>query len=148
MLGVLDAFAEGLRPNGMTSFGRSVAFLIGDDRLNKVNDLLLSGGRGVEFAAHLDESLVDMLLEGAEIRLECAEILLECAEVRSEVNEVLSDGIEACRCGLAELAEIVAESADVVVGGSCEYTSGRSVLLAYLYSPGQVTHLAFESGDT
>src|SRR6516164_5504635 len=78
----------------MTSFGRSVAFLIGDDRLKKVNDLLLSGGRGVEFAAHLDESLVDMLLEGAEIRLECAEILLECAEVRSEVNEVLSDGIE------------------------------------------------------
>jgi len=47
----------------------------------------------------------------------------------------------------AELAEIVAESADVAVGGSCEYTSGSSVLLAYLYSPGQVTHLVLKSAD-
>jgi hypothetical protein len=114
--------------------------LIRDDRLKKVDDLLLSGGCGVEFTAHLGESLVDILLE-------CAEIVLECAEVGSEVNEVLPEGIEACRCGLAELAEIVAKSADVAVGGSCEYTSGRSVLLAYLYSPGQVTHLVLKSAD-
>ncbi len=136
-----------VRPNGVTSFGRWVTSLIRDDRLKKVNDLLLSGGCGVEFAAHLDESLVDMLLERPEIALECAEILFECAEVRSEVNEVLPEGIEARRCGLAELAEVIAKSADVAVGGSCEYTSGRSVLLAYLYSPGQVTHLVLKSVD-
>lgn len=121
--------------------------MIRDDRLKKVNDLLLSAGCGVEFAAHLGESLVDIALERPEIRLECAEIRLECAEVRSEVNEVLPEGIEARRCGLAEFAEIVAKSADVAVGGSCEYTSGRSVLLAYLYSPGQVTHLMLKSAD-
>jgi hypothetical protein len=107
--------------------------LIRDDRLKKVNDLPLSGGCGVEFAAHLGESLVDMLLEGP--------------EARSKVNEVLSEGIEACRCGLAELAEIVAKSADVAVSGSCEYPSGRSVLFARLYSPGQVANLVLKSGD-
>lgn len=107
--------------------------LIRDDRPKKANDLLVSGGCGVEFAAHLGESLVDMLLEGP--------------EVRSKVNEVLSEGVEACRCGLAELAEIVAKSADVAVGGSCEYPSGRSVLLACLYPPGQVAHLVLKSRD-
>ena len=68
--------------------------MIRDDRLKKVDDLLLSGGRGVKFAAHFGESLVD--------------VLLECSEVRSEINKVLSERVEACRCGLAELAEIVA----------------------------------------
>lgn len=101
--------------------------LIRDDRLKKVDDLPLSGGRGVEFAAHLRESLVD--------------VLLECSEVRSEINKVLSERVKACRCGLAELAEIVAKSADVAVGGSREYPSGRSILLACLYPPGQVAHL-------
>ncbi len=120
-------------PNRSSSFGRSVMSLIRDDRLKKANDLLLSGGCGVEFAAHLGESLVDMLLEGP--------------EVRSKVNEVLSEGVEACRCGLAELAEIVAKSADVAVGGSCEYPSGCSVLLACLYPPGQVAHLVLKSSD-
>jgi hypothetical protein len=121
------------RPNGVTSFGRSLTFLIRNDRLKKVNDLLLSGGCDVEFAAHLGESLIDMLLERAEIR--------------TQVHEVLPKGIEACRRGLAELAEIVAESADIAVGGSCEHTSGRSILLAHLYAPGQVAHLVLESGD-
>ena len=107
--------------------------LIRDDRLKKVNDLVLSGGCGVEFAAHLGESLVD--------------VLLECSEVRSKIDEVLSEGVEACRCGLAELAEIVAKSADVAVGGSREYRSGRSVLLACLYPPGQVAHLVLKGSD-
>jgi len=107
--------------------------LIRDDRPEKANDLLLSGGCGVEFAAHLGESLVDILLEGP--------------EVRSKVNEVLPEGVEACRRGLAELAEIVAKSADVAVGGSCEYPSGRGVLLACLYPPGQVAHLVLKSSD-
>ena len=100
--------------------------LIRDDRLKKVNDLLLSGGCGVEFAAHLRESLVD---------------------VRSKVNKVLSERVEACHCGLAELAKIVAKSADVAVGGSCKYPSGRSVLLACLYSPGQVAYLVLKGSD-
>jgi hypothetical protein len=107
--------------------------LVRNDRLKKVNDLPLSGRCGVEFAAHLGESVVDMPSEGG--------------EVGSQANEVLSEGIEACRCGVAELAQIVTKSADVAVGGSCEYTSGRSVLLAHLYSPGQVTHLVLKSGD-
>jgi hypothetical protein len=44
----------------------------------------------------------------------------------TKIDEVLSEGVEACRCGLAELAEIVAKSADVAVGGSREYRSGRA----------------------
>ena len=94
--------------------------------VEKVNDLLLSGGRGVEFAAHLRESLVD---------------------VRSKVNKVLSERVEACDCGLAELAEIVAKSADVAVGGASEYPGGRSVLLACLYLPGKVAHLVRKGSD-
>ncbi len=117
-----------------------MSLIRGDDRLKKVNDLLLSGGCGVEFAAHLGESLADMLLKRPEM-------LLEGPEVRSKVNEVVSEGVEACRCALAELAEIVAKSADVAVGGSCEYPSGRSVLLACLYPPGQVAHLVLKSSD-
>jgi len=93
----------------------------------------LSGGCGVEFAAHLGESLID--------------VLSKSPEIRSKVNEVLSEGVEACRCGPSELAEVVAKSADVAVGGSCEYPSGRSVLLACLYSPGQVAHLVLKSSD-
>jgi len=106
---------------------------IRDDRLKKVNDLLLSGGRGVEFAAHLRESLVD--------------VLVECSEFRSEVNKVLSERVEARRGGQAELAEIVAKSADVAVGGSREYPSGRSIVLACLYPPGQVAHLLLKGSD-
>ena len=41
-------------------FGRFVMPLIGDDRLNKVDDLLLSGGHDVELAANLGEAVVDM----------------------------------------------------------------------------------------
>ena len=108
-------------------------FLIRDDRLKKVNDLLLSGGGGVEFAAHLGESLVD--------------VPLECPEVRSKVDKVLSERVEACHCGLAELTEIVAKSADVAVGGASEYPGGRSVLLACLYLPGEVTHLMLKGSD-
>ena len=100
--------------------------MIRDDRLKKVDDLPLSGGRGVEFAAHLRESLVD---------------------VRSKVNKVLSERVEACHCGLAELAEIVAKSADVAVGGASEYPGGRSVLLACLYLPGKVAHLVLKGSD-
>ena len=107
--------------------------MVRDDRLKKVNDLVLSGGCGVEFAAHLGESLVD--------------VLLECSEVRSKIDEVLSEGVEACRCGLAELAEIVAKSADVAVGGAREYPSGRSVLPVCLYLPGKVAHLVLKGSD-
>ncbi len=114
--------------------------LIRDDRLKKANDLLLSGIGGVEFTAHLGKSLVDVLVEGLELRP-------KANEVRPKVNEVLSEGVEACRCDLAELAEIVAKSADVAVSGSCEHPSGRSVLLACPYPSGQVAHLVFESSD-
>jgi hypothetical protein len=108
-------------------------FLMRGDRLKKVNDLPLSGGCGVEFASHLGEAVVD--------------VLVERPEVRSKVNEVLSEGVEACRRGLAELAEIVAKSVDIAVGSSCEHPSGRSVLLGCLYSPGQVAHLVLKGGD-
>lgn len=124
-----------------------MSFIRGDDRLKKVNDLLLSGGCGVEFAAHLGESLADMLLKCPDMLLEDPEVRSKVNEVRSKVNEVVSEGVEACRCGLAELAEIVAKSADVAVGGACEYPSGRSVLLACLYPPGQVAHLVLKSSD-
>jgi hypothetical protein len=40
--------------------GRVVLPLIGDDRLKKVDDLLLSGGHNVELPAHLGEAVVDM----------------------------------------------------------------------------------------
>jgi hypothetical protein len=145
VFGALDALAEGagrcgflrelvaVRPNRSSSFGRSVMSLIRDDRLKKDNDLLLSGGCGVEFAAHLRESLVD--------------VPLECPEVRPKVNEVLSERVEACHCGLPELAKIVAKSADVAVCGSCKYPSGRGVLVASLYSPGQVAYLVLKCSD-
>ena len=110
-----------------------VCVLDRDDRLKKVNDLLLSGGCGVEFAAHLGESLVD--------------VPFECPEVRSKVDKVLSERVEACHCGLAELTEIVVKSADVAVGGAGEYPGGRSVLLACLYLPGEVTHLMLKGSD-
>ena len=121
--------------------------MVGDDRLKKVDDLLLSRGCGVEFTAHLDESPVDMFTEGAELRPEGAEVRPEGAELRPEVNEVFPEGIEACRRGLAEVTEIISKFADVAVGGSCEYAGGRGVMLACLHSPGQVAHLVLKSGD-
>jgi hypothetical protein len=107
--------------------------LISDDRLKKVNDLLLSSGRGIELAAHLGKPLVDMVTE--------------VTEVMSEVDEVLSKSVETPRRGLAELAELAAELADITVGGTCEDTSGRGVLLTCPHPPRQVVHPAFKRGD-
>ena len=68
-------------------------------------------------------------------------------DVRSKVNKVLSERVEACHCGLPELADIVAKSADVAVGGAGEYPGGRGVLLACLYLPGEVAHLVLKGSD-
>ncbi|OIN77884.1 hypothetical protein BMG05_25865 [Mycobacterium malmoense] len=95
--------------------------------------MLLSCCGGIEFAAHLGESLVDMVAE--------------VAEILAEVDEVLAKRVETCRCGLAEIAEFTAEFADVAVGGSREHPSRCGVLFTGLYSPGQVAHLAFECSD-
>lgn len=95
--------------------------------------MLLACRGGVEFAAHLGEALID--------------VLSQIDEVLPQIDEVLSQGVETCRRSLAEFAEVAADFADIAVGGSGEHTSRRGVLLTGLYSPGQVAHLVFESGD-
>jgi hypothetical protein len=77
--------------------------LVRDDRLEKINDLLLSYGHDVELAAHLGEAIVDM---GTKVD-----------EVLPKVDEVLAEGIETCGRGLAEIAKLAAELTDVAVGG-------------------------------
>ena len=100
--------------------------MIGDDRLKKANDLLLSGGHDVELPSHLGEAIVDMRTQAA--------------EVLPKVDEVLAKGSETRGGGMAELA-------DVAVGGSGEYTSGRGILLGCLHPPSEIAHLLFESAD-
>lgn len=96
--------------------------LIGDDGLKKLHDLLLSRGGGIEFAAHLDKALIDMLAQ--------------VVDILTKVDKVLSHGIETCRRGLAEVAEVAAELTDVAVSGPGEHPSRRGVLFTRLYSPG------------
>jgi hypothetical protein len=96
--------------------------LIGNDRLKKLNDLVLAGGHDVELAAHLGESIVD---------------------VRGYVHEILPKGIETHTGSPAEVANFAPELTDVSVGGSGEHTRGRRVLLTRLHPPSEVAHLLF-----
>lgn len=107
--------------------------LIGNQRLDKVDDLLLTGCCGVEFAAHFGEALID--------------VRPKVDEVGSEIHEVFAEGVEADRSRLPKVAEFVVECGHVAVGGSGEDASGSCVLLTCSYSPGQVVHLSFQSGD-
>ena len=61
-MGAVGAFGVGIAVSGELQdlVGRSLMSLIGDDRLKKINDLLLSGGHAVELPAHLGEAVVDM----------------------------------------------------------------------------------------
>jgi hypothetical protein len=107
--------------------------LTSDDRLQKVNDPLLSRGRAVELAAHLGEPLVDMSTE--------------IHEILPKIHEILSKGVEAYRRGLAKISELTAELADVSVGGSSQHTSGGSVLFTRPYACCQVVYLMLKRGD-
>jgi hypothetical protein len=107
--------------------------LVGDDRPKKVNDLLLPGGHHVELPAHLGEAVVDM---GTQVD-----------EVLPKVDKVLPEGIETGGGGASEVADFTAELTDVAVGSSCEYASGRGILLGHLHPTIEVAYLLFESAD-
>src|SRR4029077_21213728 len=51
------------RPMRRALFGRSVSFLVSDNRLKKADDLLLPGSHDVELPAHLGEFVVDVRTE-------------------------------------------------------------------------------------
>jgi len=68
---------------------------IGDDRLQEVNNLLLSGGRGVERAAYRDETVVHA----------CEPVI----DMLSEIDEILPKGIEASRGCSAEICYLTPE---------------------------------------
>ena len=109
--------------SGVGLVGRFRAFSTGK-RVQKVNDLLLSGGRRVEFAAHLREPSVDMI---------------------AEVDRVFSKRVEAGCCRLPEIAEVTSDRADVAIGGTGQHSRGSSVALACLHAPGQAAYLMLES---
>ena len=100
----ISALGEGRTPAfDFASAGRFRAFSTGK-RMQEVNDLLLPGRRGVEFAAHLREPSVDMIAE--------------VGEFIAEVDKVFAKRVEAGGCRLPEIAEVASDRADVSVGGT------------------------------
>ncbi len=108
----------------------------------------MSGGRSVEFAAHLGETLVDLLKSPIDMLSEAGESLPKVDEVLPQVDKVLPQGIETCRGGMAEIADFAAELAHVAIGGSRKYTSGGGIMRTCLHSTRQIAHLLLESRDT
>jgi hypothetical protein len=117
---VLDVVA-----NSEFGLGRRFRPISTGKRVQKVNDLLLSGGRRVEFAAHLREPSVDMI---------------------AEVDKVFSKRVEAGCCRLSEIAEVTSDRADVPIGGTGQHSCGSRVALACLHARRQVAYLMLESG--
>lgn len=111
---------------------------IGDDRVEKVDDLLLTSRCGIELSAHLGEPLVDVLES-------LFNVLAKVSEVLPQVDEVLPHGVEACRGGAAEITDLAAELADVTISGSCEHPGGTRILRDRPHLSGQVANLILQS---
>lgn len=108
---------------------RLVALLVtlSDDGVQQVDDLLLAGGSGVEFAAHLGEPVLYPV---------------------AEVGEVLAGRVEAGRGGLAEVPDLAANLANVAVGPAGQHASGCRVLLAVADAISELPDLGFQRGHT
>src|SRR5689334_11852597 len=101
------------------------------ERVQKVDDLLLSGGSRVELAAHLCEAAV--------------ELIAEAGEIFAQINEIFSKRVEAGRRRLPKIAEFTPDLTDVSIGGTGQHTCRRGIALAGPEAPGQVAHLMLES---
>ena len=106
-------------------------------RLQNVDDLLLSGGRGIEFASHLCEPSVDL----SEPSVDLGEALVNVA---AEVDEVLPKGVEARRRGLPKIAQLTADRGDVAISSTGEHSCGCSLSLTCLNAPSPIAHLMLE----
>jgi hypothetical protein len=109
------------------------AALIGDQRLNELNDLPLACGGGVEAAANLDKSPIYLGKPPVDV----------CAKVA----KVLPKSIETGHGGLTKVADLGTDFRHVAVCGAGEHTGSGGVLLARSYSPIKLAHLGFQSGD-
>ena len=111
-----------------------------DNRLEKLDDLLLTSRSGVELSAHLGESLIDPLES-------LVDLLEPLGEVLPKVDEVLPHGVEAGRRGPAKVAQLAADLANIAIGGTGKHPGGRGVLLVCMHPSSQIAHLTFEVGD-
>ena len=103
--------------------------LIGDEPLQEIDNVLLACGCRVEFAAHLNEPVVDM----AEPFVDSGESVIHLG---AHISHVFAQGVKTCHAGLAEVAELAMELRDVAVNGAGEDAGRRGILLTCLYSAG------------
>lgn len=81
--------------------------LLGDFS-QQADDLRLPGSGGIELAAHLCETLVDVV---------------------AKVDQILSQRIEGGRGGSTEISDLITNFTDISVGAAGEYPGGRRVLI-------------------
>ena len=114
-----------------------VSALIGDESLEDVHDLLLACGRCVEFAAHLDEPVVDLV----EALVELGEALVHLSP---QISHVLAQGIEASRSGLAKVAELAADLSDVAISGAGKDAGRGGIVFACPDPSVELMHMRFQ----
>ena len=104
------------------------------------DDPLLSSCCGVEFAAYLDEPVVDLIEPFGYARE-------TVVHLSAQISHVFAERVGAGHRGVSEVAQLTTECGDVAVGGAGKHTRGGRILLARTYSLGEVAHLCFQSGD-
>lgn len=78
------------------------------DLVEESDDLRLSGSGGIELAAHLCETLVDVV---------------------AKVDQILSQRIEGGRGGSTEISDLITNFTDISVSAAGEDPGGRRVLI-------------------
>ena len=135
------ATASNCDPTDPCSLGRPGVSPIGDERLQQVHNLLLTGRGPVELPTHFSETLVHLreavLNMGAEV-----------TEGSPQVDEIFPQSVEARRCCLPEVAQLAAELADVPIGRSREDARRGRVLLTCPDTPVKLTNPLLECGHT
>lgn len=111
-----------------------------DERMKKIDDLLLAGSCTVELPPHLGEAAID-LCEGL------IDLLETSVPIGAEVDEIFPQCVEARRGSLAEVQDLATNLTDIAVRGSGEHARRRRILLADPHSAPQVAYLAFECLD-
>lgn len=81
--------------------------LLVDQRLDQFNDSLLACSSGVQRAANLGETTINLLEPPI--------------DVTTHIDEVLSESVKAGRCGDAKIADVGSDLSDVPVGRASQY---------------------------
>jgi hypothetical protein len=125
--------------------------LTGAEAFEEFDDELLSGRCGVEFAAHLDKSVVNLLetfiyraetfvhlfAQGVEATdrgfPEVVQLASEILQLTPALRDIASEIVQLTPAFFPEVVQLVPDFCDVAVGASGKHTRGCGVLSARMY---------------